>query len=45
MRRNIPVSIAALSAHGAAMDRAINLSFWGLGLLISAAIVLAYYSW
>jgi len=27
------------------MDRAINYSFWGLGLLISAAIVFAYYSW
>jgi len=27
------------------MERAMNYSFWGLGLLISAAIVLAYYSW
>jgi hypothetical protein len=42
---NIVVSIAALSAHSGAMDRAVNYSFWGLGLLISAAIVLAYYSW
>lgn len=41
----IAVSIPAQSAHSAAMDRAMNYSFWGLGLLIWAAFVLAYYSW
>jgi len=27
------------------MDRAIDYSFWGLGLLISGGIVLAYFIW
>jgi len=28
-----------------AMDKAMTLSFWGLGTLISAGIVLAYFIW
>ena len=42
---NIIVSITAESAHSAAMDRAIDYSFWGLALLMSGGIVLAYMIW
>jgi len=39
------ISIVPQSAHGVAMDRAVTVSFWGLGMLISAGIVLAFLVW
>jgi len=35
----------APNAPQVAADKAMTLSFWGLGLLISAGIVLAYFIW
>jgi hypothetical protein len=31
--------------HGDAIDRMMTYSFWGLGLMISAGIVLAVFIW
>lgn len=47
---NILVSIAVQNAHtgamhGDAIDRMVTYSFWGLGFLISAGIVLAFLIW
>ncbi len=42
---DLAVSIAALSAHSRAMERAITYSFWGLGFLALGAIALAMLVW
>ncbi len=44
-RPKLAVSIAARSGHGAAMDRALDYSFWVLGILISFGIVVAIMIW
>jgi hypothetical protein len=47
---HIVVSIAVQNAHsgvmhGEAIDRMMTYSFWGLGFLISAGIILAVFIW
>jgi len=37
--------MAIQNAPNEAMDRTMTYSFWGLGLLISGGIVLAYFIW
>jgi hypothetical protein len=50
MQGKIPVSIAmqrahSVSMHGDAIDKAMTYSFWALGFLLSAGIVLAVLVW
>jgi hypothetical protein len=50
MQDKIPVSIAmqrahSVSMHGDAIDKAMTYSFWALGFLLSAGIVLAVLVW